>query len=42
MSIRLVKELIVVGKIDGSPSIFGWSLGDIQRRALSLVLVKET
>ena len=31
----------MVGQIDGSPSIVGGLLGDCQRRALNLVLVKD-
>ena len=31
----------MVGQIDGSPSIVGGLLGDYQRRALTLLLVKE-
>ena len=33
--------MTVVGKIDGSPSTVGGFLGDCQRGALTLVLVKE-
>ena len=31
----------MVGQIDASPSIVGGLLGDCQRRALSILLVKE-
>jgi len=37
----LVKELTIVGKIDGSPSIVGGLLGDFQIIALSHIFVKE-
>ena len=41
MGTRSIKELNMVGKINGSPSTIGGLLDDGQRRALSLVLVKE-
>ena len=41
MGPRLVKKLTVVGKIDGSPSTVGGLLDYCQRRALTLVLVKD-
>ena len=36
-----IKKFTVVGKIDGNPSTVGGLLGDCQRGALTLVLVKE-
>ena len=36
-----VKQITVVGKIDGNPSTIGGLLGDCQIRALCPVLVKE-
>ena len=41
MGTRSVKKFTVVGKIDGSPSTIGGLLGDCQRRALTLIIVKE-